>query len=100
MDILPACFIPWESMESPAAAKTVTPARTRYLRKVKTRSQFGRKSTADFKSQSQTAEICTSRIVNPGSVRHPHGAHRCRRSGLGVFLYQLVARRTQLPEAL
>src|ERR1700682_4877745 len=33
-EMLPACFIPWESMESPAAAKTVTPASTRYLRKV------------------------------------------------------------------
>jgi hypothetical protein len=34
MEIVPVCFIPWESMESPAAAKTVIPARTRYLRKV------------------------------------------------------------------
>src|SRR5271156_4835948 len=32
--MLPVCFIPCESMESPAAAKTVTPASTRYLRRV------------------------------------------------------------------
>src|ERR1035438_3504219 len=31
--MLPVCFIPCESMESPAAANTVTPASTRYLRK-------------------------------------------------------------------
>src|SRR5271165_2015233 len=31
--MLPICFIPCESMESPAAANTVTPASTRYLRK-------------------------------------------------------------------
>src|SRR5579862_7278107 len=31
----PVCFMPCESMESPAAAKTLTPARTKYFRKVK-----------------------------------------------------------------
>src|SRR5258706_13450047 len=32
-EMAPTCFIPCESMESPATAKTVTPASTRYLRK-------------------------------------------------------------------
>src|SRR5664279_3794029 len=39
MEILPVCFIPCESMVSPAAANTVTPASTRYLRRVKTSSR-------------------------------------------------------------
>src|ERR1700752_2995244 len=40
--MLPDCFIPCESMVSPAAAKTVTPASTRYLRKVTGYSSFSR----------------------------------------------------------
>src|SRR2546423_14664230 len=32
--MLPACFIPRDSRESPVAPKTVTAANTRYLRKV------------------------------------------------------------------
>src|SRR3984893_10770882 len=38
--MLPVCFIPCASMESPAAAKTVTPASTRYLRRL-TRNSLG-----------------------------------------------------------
>src|SRR5215469_8557018 len=88
IETLPACFIPCESMESPAAAKTVTPARTRYLRKVKVSNVSKFQGFKDVRPRFHLEtlkpchfETCFSRI------------DRFSRRRFRVLLHQFVARR-------
>src|SRR5581483_12343501 len=96
--MLPVCFMPCASMESPAAAKTVPPASTRYLRKVK---QFSILSTRQSYSARSFAEILSTkyRVLSTSLVRHSHGAGRLASRGfLRVLLHQFIALRAQLEE--
>src|SRR5580693_7981192 len=108
MEMLPACFIPCESMESPAAAKTVTPASTRYLRKFTgSLGSYIRKSENHSPRSHREKRITNERkelkdFLCDSVVKKPLA------SGLGEFggglvavlFHQLVALRAQLQEGL
>src|SRR5438270_6251221 len=88
--MLPACFIPCESMESPAAAKTVTPASTRYLRKV-TRDSSGARGAPQVSTRPDSSRALPK-------LSGLDGLRGC--SLIHVFLDQLVACTPKLPEGL
>src|SRR6266700_3761578 len=94
--MLPVCFIPCESMESPAAAKTVTPASTRYLRKFTSNSVGACHPEAPLSELHDLGAPCA-----PLSDRRKLCLDRFYGRGcLVMLLDHLVARVPQLQEGL
>src|ERR1700674_2744049 len=105
--MLPVCFIPCESMESPAAANTVTPASTRYLRKftgslsIHSKTFHHRVTEAQRKTRKQNAYkgfLCVS-VTLWGKASWLR-LNQFRRRVVAMLLHHLVSRRAQLQERL
>src|ERR1700688_1916897 len=113
--MFPVCFIPCESMESPAAANTVTPASTRYLRRFTAFVSFRatRYLPRDKRAQAQpratllaarghTVVVAAPSLFTRQKTTRPELCLDGFSSGRFVvmFLHHLVARRPQLQEGL